>query len=407
MLFWIIAVLIALAVAAILAFAMLRGRHDDVQSADVAMYRDQLAEVDRDLARGTIDAEEAARAKTEVARRLLAADRAAVITGAEAPASATKVMVVIIAAVLVVGSAVAYIDIGRPGYADMPLEQRLAEAEAKLANLPAQAALEADAAPLLAGNILTPPDDIAANVEALRAAVAANPEALSETALLREFEAGVRNFPAAARLTQGMLPYLEGDDLLNQKLVLIELWILAANGQVSAEGADLLAEIAREIPDHPAVIMYRGILMDNIGRADLAFALWRPLLESGETSPYHERMRQLMPQVAWTAGVTYDVPPAPAALRAPDAAAVAATEGMNDAQRDAMIAGMVEQLASRLATQGGSPAEWAQLINALGVTGDLDRARAIWTEARTTFADDPALAEIDAAAAAAGLELAQ
>ena len=403
MLFWIIAALISVAVAAMLAAAMLRGRHDIVESADVAMYRDQLLEVDRDLARGTIDEAEAARAKTEVARRLLAADKAHTAQNGEAPAGATRVMIAISAAVLIVGAGLAYTYIGRPGYADQPLAERLAAAEAKLAALPRQAALEAEAHDTIAANIVSPPEDIAASVAALREQVEADPDAMAETALLRDFEAGVRNFPEAARLTEALLPALEGDDLLGQKLVLMELWILAANGNVSAEAADLLAALAAETPNHPGVIMYRGVLMDNIGRPDLAFALWRPLVESGQTGPYIERLRQMIPTVAWKSGVDYVLPEA-APLRGPSAEALSAAEGMDDAQRNAMINGMVEQLSTRLASQGGTPAEWAQLITALGVLGDTDRAFAIWQEARTTFAGDPALAEIDAAAAAAGLE---
>ena len=55
--------------------ALLRAR-SDVQSAaafDLKVYRDQLNEVDRDLARGTLAADEADRLRTEVSRRLLEA----------------------------------------------------------------------------------------------------------------------------------------------------------------------------------------------------------------------------------------------------------------------------------------------------------------------------------------------
>jgi cytochrome c-type biogenesis protein CcmH len=64
---------------------------------------------------------------------------------------------------------------------------------------------------------------------------------------------------------------------------------------------------------------------------------------------------------------------------------------------------MVEQLAGRLASEGGTAAEWAQLITALGVLGDLDRAKAIYEEAATAFAGREAdLALLREAAAAAG-----
>ena len=56
MLFWIIALALSLMCAAILARAILRGRPGDAPPAayDLKVYRDQLKEVDRDLARGVI-----------------------------------------------------------------------------------------------------------------------------------------------------------------------------------------------------------------------------------------------------------------------------------------------------------------------------------------------------------------
>jgi cytochrome c-type biogenesis protein CcmH len=88
MLFWTVAALLALAVGGMLALALLRARDQRAPPAasDVAVYRDQLKEVERDLARGLIAEDEADRLRTEVSRRLLDADRTA-HTGA-APAAA-------------------------------------------------------------------------------------------------------------------------------------------------------------------------------------------------------------------------------------------------------------------------------------------------------------------------------
>ena len=69
-----------------------------------------------------------------------------------------------------------------------------------------------------------------------------------------------------------------------------------------------------------------------------------------------------------------------------------------------MITGMVDRLAERLASEGGTPEEWARLITALGVLGETDRARTTWREARSVFAgQDAALAAIRRAAQQAGL----
>ena len=76
MTFWIITALMAFGVTAMLALALLRARSVAGPAADydLRVYRDQLKEVDRDLARGVIAQGDAERIRTEISRRILAAD---------------------------------------------------------------------------------------------------------------------------------------------------------------------------------------------------------------------------------------------------------------------------------------------------------------------------------------------
>src|SRR5581483_7240040 len=116
---------------------------------EAAIYRDQLAEVDRDLANGMIGATEAEAARIEVSRRLLAASR---LEGAE-PQSVSPILrrsVAIIAMVaLPLASAALYLHYGSPGMADVaaapapsvplanaPLEQLVAQVEQHLEKNP-------------------------------------------------------------------------------------------------------------------------------------------------------------------------------------------------------------------------------------------------------------------------------
>src|SRR3569833_2297967 len=64
-----------------------RGARDQTQGSEVAVYKDQLAEIERDLAAGLIAAPEAEAARIEISRRLLAA---AGSESALAPASSLK-----------------------------------------------------------------------------------------------------------------------------------------------------------------------------------------------------------------------------------------------------------------------------------------------------------------------------
>jgi cytochrome c-type biogenesis protein CcmH len=133
-------------------------------------------------------------------------------------------------------------------------------------------------------------------------------------------------------------------------------------------------------------------------RPDATFRMWSALLEEGpETAPWIAPIRDQIADVAWRAGVKYD-PPAPAAapgaLSGPSAADMANAADMTPEERQEMVRGMVAQLSERLATEGGTPQEWARLISAYGVLGETDRAAAIWGEAQQVFAAKPDALEI-------------
>lgn len=108
--------------------------------------------------------------------------------------------------------------------------------------------------------------------------------------------------------------------------------------------------------------------------------------------------------MAQLAGVKYTPPTAAAAAPGPSAADVQAAGDMSPEERQDMIRGMVEQLSDRLNSEGGSPEEWARLINALGVLGETERAADAWTQAQAVHGGHPpALAIIRSAAQNAGV----
>ncbi len=123
MLFWALIILTAAAVALVIGLSFRRGGGEVAGVADMALYRDQLAEVGRDEARGVLAADEAARVRVEVSRRLLEADRTA--QAATASRRGPLAPAILIAA-LVAGSAlVLYQRLGAPDYPDWPRQARL------------------------------------------------------------------------------------------------------------------------------------------------------------------------------------------------------------------------------------------------------------------------------------------
>lgn len=395
MVFWIAAGGIALVVAALLLLALWRGRPGDAPPAawDLQVYRDQLRELDRDLARGLIAPDEAERLRADIGRRVLEADRALASGGGATPAPRAATLAMAVALVLVLAGAVwTYADrLGAPGFPDLPIALRIEMADAVHRGRPDQATAMADAAAAL--RPAAPPADPAFLdlMAKLRAAVEARPDDATGLQLLARNEAGLGNFPAAMAAQQALLTLKGSDASAADHAALAELMILAAAGYVSPQAE---AELTRALQIDPANEMasyYAGLMFLQTGRPDRTFALWAPLLDrSAPDAPWVAPLRAQLPAVAAEAGaINYRLPPvgAPAGPSPDDMAAASA---MTPEERQAMIAGMVEGLRARLATEGGPASDWARLITAYGVLGQTERARAIWVEAQDRFAARPA-----------------
>jgi cytochrome c-type biogenesis protein CcmH len=80
--FWIVAVVWSLMVVLAMVISYLRPKDAEVPAAayDLQVYRDQLKEVERDLERGVLSDIEGDRARTEISRRVLEADKAVQMT---------------------------------------------------------------------------------------------------------------------------------------------------------------------------------------------------------------------------------------------------------------------------------------------------------------------------------------
>ena len=382
--FWAAVVVLGVAVTATLARAMWRARADARASADydLAVYRDQLTEIERDIARGTIPAEEGGRLRTEISRRLLEADKAVRASSqvAEARAGWAPVAVVALAAV---GAVALYWQVGAPGYPDLPLKERLAMSEEIRANRPLQAEAEANT------NLPPPRSDVTPEfqdlMEKLRQAVAQRPDDLQGLELLARNEAALGNL-VAAKIAQESVIRVKGDSATAEDLAgLAELMVLATGGYVSPEAEEVLVRALSKDARNGTARYYSGVMFAQIGRFDRTFVLWRGLLEeSPPDAPWVVPIRQQMEDVASRAGVNYTLPPESTAP-GPTAEDVANAAEMSAEDRQAMIEGMVDQLGARLASEGGTAEEWARLITSLGMLGRADQAREIYAEAQTRF----------------------
>lgn len=406
--FWIATVLLTVAMAALLAIALLRGQRSTgpAEAFDLQVYRDQLTEVDRDLTRGVISEEDAERLRTEISRRILSADAKAQTTGAAGtqPQTLGVAVAALIAAVLVGGSFWIYAQIGAPGYGDLGLAQRLEMAEAARESRPSQQDAEAQMPPTEETEIQP---EYAGLVQRLRGAVAERPADLQGHILLARSEAAMGNYVAAYMAQQQVLT-IKGDDATGRDYAdLADMMVLAAGGYVSPEAERVLEAALTREPSNGVAQYYMGLMMAQTGRPDVAFRLWDRLLrQSPADAAWLPPILSQIEEMAFRAGVAdYEVPQI-AGMPGPSADDVEAAGEMSAEDRQEMIRGMVAQLSDRLATEGGTPEEWARLISSLAVLGDEAQAIAIWNNAQEVFADNPAALEIVRdGARAAGLVL--
>ena len=398
--FWIVTAALALASALMIGLALLRARSgvEPAAAFDLRVYRDQLKEIDRDLARGTIGAEDAERLRAEVSRRILAADadlqRETGGSGRGGPG--TLAAAVVTGIVVIGGSFWLYTDLGQPGYGDLALADRLALADEARRTRPGQAEAEATL-PDSAGRTDVPPDFVAL-MERLRETVAARPDDLRGHELLARNEAALGNFKAA-HVAQARVIELKGPGATAQDFTdYADMLILAAGGYVSPEAEAALAAALEREPRNGAALYYSGLMLAQVGRPDQAFAIWRRLLEDGPAdAAWIEPIRLQIEDMAARAGeVNFTLPPAQEprlAAPGPSAADVEAAEEMAPEDRMEMIRGMVARLSDRLATEGGPPEDWSRLIGSLMVLGDQAQAIAIYNNALEVFAEDPAAIE--------------
>ncbi len=385
MLFWIICLLMTAVTAYVVVTPLLRSQDAASDNPDIDFYKAQLAELERDNHTGLIDSKDADAARVEVSRRLLAA-----VSEKRGSTTSSRMPVVAgcIAAALLAVSFATYVTLGAPGYGDFPLAQRLEAAKLARETRPSQTALEANTLPAPTPDVS---DEYRRTVDQLRQIVPGRPDDREGWRLLAQHEGQMRNYSAAAAAQAHLIGLLGDQTKLDQRVYLTDMLVAAAGGFVSPQAEEVVDQILAQDPQNHAALYYKGALYYQTDRADVAFRLWRPVVTDGDPDTYHvAAARAQIEDAAFLAGDTrYALPP----LNGPTAQDIENASDMTEADRAAMIAGMVQQLSDRLATDGGTADDWARLIAAHGVLGNTAQAQAVYAEALEVFGSSQAALE--------------
>lgn len=347
---FVFALMTAAAIFAVLAPLGLRGRSQS-QGSEATVYKDQLAEIDRDLAAGLIAAGEADAARTEIGRRLLvAAD-----PKNNAPLQPSTPLRRVAAVVALVGlPAVAlavYLPLGSPRMPDFPLAAR---------------SRAPDAQPL---------DGLVAQVEQH---LDKNPTDGRGWSVLAPVLLRLGHYDEAVRAFRNSLTY--NGESAERHADLGEALAAAANGVVTAE-AKTEFERARALDaDEVKAGYFLGLAAEQDGRKAEAATIWHAMLDkAAPDAPWRPLVQAALLRVGG---------PAVPAL---SEKTVAAAKDMKPDDREAMIRGMVDRLATRLKQNGDDVDGWLRLVRAYLVMGDHEKAKSALMDARQAVANNAEL----------------
>ena len=295
---------------------------------DVEIYRDQLAEIERDRDRGLVTDAQLEASRAEIGRRLLAADSARADAGATGSAP-RAVLAVALAIVLPLAAGGLYVWQGAavPPASDTPQ----AHADADMETLVAR----------LAERMKDRPDDPRGWRLLARS-----------LASLGRHEEAARAYGRAASLlpADAGLRALRGEALA-----------AAAAGTVTEEAERDFAAAVSIDPGEPRARFYLGLAALQRGDREAALARWRALeADSPEDAEWLPMLRRRIAGLA----------------PGPTGEDIEAARRMSPSARAAMIRSMVEGLALRLEEEPDDPEGWARLARSWRVLGEAEKERA-------------------------------
>jgi cytochrome c-type biogenesis protein CcmH len=361
---WLLLVLMtAVAILAVL-WPLGRKRADAPAANELAVYRDQLQEIERDHAAGIIGAVEAEAARVEVSRRLIAAAdvrQAEVTSGGEEEIAKgmtarlkrrrLAAVAALIAMPVLAGSL--YFVLGSPNLPDQPLAGRIEAAHNG--------------------------QSIASLIERVEAHLAQHPDDGRGWEVIAPVYMRLQRFDEAIQARRNALRLL--GETADRQSALGEALLVAADGIVTSDAKRAFERAVELNGQDVKARYYLGLAAEQDGHHDEAARRWRELLAGApEGAPWVDIVRAQLAHVG---------EPSTAPAPGPNAQDVAAASQLAPEQRDQMIRTMVERLATRLHEDGSDVEGWLRLVRSYMTLGERDHARAAVDDAHRALVNEP------------------
>ena len=409
---WLIfTLMIAVASAIAVLLVLQRGASAANGISGLGAYKAELGEIERKKTLGLMDERDADAARADIEKRILAAALS------EAPTSPLPVKwqyltAVLIGAIAVISSAGLYLIFGQTEPPDtqitMPaaLEGGPGWAERAAATQGTQATR-----PMPAGQSLA---DVDTMIGRLEQRLEANPEDANGWRMLGWSYFNTQRFADAVK-AYGRAVELQKDNPTLRSL-LGEAMVKAANDMVTKEALAVFDQVLAASPDDERARYFKGLAKAQQGDAQGAIDDWVALYKSAPAdAEWAGDLRTHIQEVAQRSGIDLGDRLAkpeggklpPLALLGPSAQDIENAKQLGDADRNAMVQGMVERLASRLESSPEDADGWIMLIRSRMMLNQPDEARSALERARKIFANAPeTLTRVTEAAQALGVSTA-
>jgi cytochrome c-type biogenesis protein CcmH len=311
----------------------------------LAIYRDQLAEVDRDVARGVLAPDDAAAAKLEINRRILREGQWA----QEAAFVGQSGMLMVAAIAIPIAAFVLYDRIGSPDTPSSVFAER-SEERAQ------QASIEA-----LAARVRTRLDENSGE---------GTP---SDWLLLGQTYFKMTRYEDASYALGKIvdLPQVPAGIVM----LYVEALVASSDGVIGPKASSYIDEALSLNPLNPSAWLYRAIAFEQAG--DLTKAREVLIDRVSDASPEAPWIDAFLNQINRLSELSGDEAVTRAQIlkpeRGPDANDVAAAD-MTPEERQDFIQSMVKRLADRLKAEPGDVDGWLRLARAQSVLGDTEAA---------------------------------
>ncbi|WP_209883500.1 c-type cytochrome biogenesis protein CcmI [Rhizobium leguminosarum] len=341
MIIWILFAVVTTATTAALMHPLSSGHARPLNDGvDANVYRDQLIELENELATRQIAADEYELAKAEAARRLFkAVERPHASSGPRRSHGRVRFAVAAFLPLLSIGL---YVSLGSPELQSRPLQARLADPGQDLQIL-----------------VKKTQDHLVRSPEDGRGWDVIAPVLLK----MGRADDAADAYHSALRILGPSVPRLDG---LSQALM------AGSNGIVGEEIRVVLQSLLKIDPANPRARFYVALGLEKEGRtADAVTAFEAIAMTSPANAPWLPLVNEHVARNGGTPVIATDK-----SLSNPSKEDVASAENLDQTDRQQMIRGMVQSLDAKLSADPNNFEGWVRLVRSYAVLNDKDRAAA-------------------------------